>query len=126
MVNSQSDATSSPENCSTVAGCYSKSNQQNSWTTAQSAKLYNIQGWGDPYFSIDEAGNIVVTPLGSQNQPIALVEIVNSLTKEGIDLPVLIRFPDILADRLARLHQCMERANRSVRLPRSLSGSVSN
>ena len=92
-----------------MAVCNSKSNRD-SWTIAQSAKLYNIHGWGDPYFAIDETGNIIVTPLDSQKKPISLVEVIDSLTQQGINLPVLIRFPDILADRLARLHQCMERA----------------
>lgn len=109
MVNSQSDATS-PKNRDAVAEFSSGSNQQDSWTIAQSKKLYNIQGWGEPYFSIDKAGNVTVTPSGDRDKPINLVEVVDSLTQQGIDLPVLIRFPDILADRLARLHECMERA----------------
>lgn len=80
------------------------------WTVADSAKLYNIEGWGEPYFAIAPTGNVVVYPQGTPNNGIDLRELVESLKKRQIDLPLLIRFPDILADRIARLHQCMERA----------------
>ena len=45
-----------------------------------------------------------------QGQSVELLPIVKSLVERGVGLPLLIRFPDILADRLARLHQCMARA----------------
>ncbi|MEM6612304.1 MAG: arginine decarboxylase, partial [Cyanobacteria bacterium P01_C01_bin.72] len=72
--------------------------------------MYHIEGWGEPYFQINHQGNVTVSPLGVSGEPIELFKIVEDLTKQGVELPVLIRFPEILADRLARLHQCMEQA----------------
>ena len=81
-----------------------------SWTVADSAKLYNIAGWGEPYFAINQLGNVTVSPLGMQGKSVELLSVVESLIEGGVSLPLLIRFPDILADRLARLHQCMAKA----------------
>jgi arginine decarboxylase len=83
---------------------------ERNWTVADSAQLYNIEGWGEPYFGINQAGNVTVTPQGLQGEPIELVEIIKSLRPQGIGLPLLIRFPDILADRLARLQNAMDQA----------------
>ena len=80
------------------------------WTVADSARLYNIAGWGEPYFTINRSGNITVSPSGIQGKSVELLPIVESLVERGVGLPLLIRFPDILADRLARLHQCMAKA----------------
>jgi arginine decarboxylase len=81
-----------------------------SWTVADSAQLYNIEGWGEPYFGINQSGNVTVTPQGLQGEPIELVEIIKSLRAQEIGLPLLIRFPEILADRLARLQNAMDQA----------------
>ena len=80
------------------------------WTVEQSAKLYNVAGWGEPYFAINQQGNVIVTPQGVGRQPIELLDIITSVTEQGISLPLLIRFPEIMADRLARLYDSMERA----------------
>ncbi len=83
--------------------------KKNKWTIADSKKLYNIQGWGEPYFDINELGNISITPQ-KESLSIDLFELVNNFKKRDIHLPVLIRFSDILADRLQRLHQSMTEA----------------
>ena len=83
--------------------------KQTSWSVAASSKLYNIEGWGKPYFAIDEKGNVTVR-LGTPNKTVELLEIVRAAIERGINLPLLIRFPDLLADRLASLHQCMQHA----------------
>ena len=88
----------------------SSDNSRETWTIADSAKLYNIQGWGEPYFAIDRAGNVTVAPDGDSDNAVALTELVQSLKKREIDLPLLIRFPDIMGDRMARLEQCMKQA----------------
>ena len=82
----------------------------NSWTVADSARLYNVAGWGEPYFAINQLGNVTVSPSGSKGKSIELLPVVESLIERGVSLPLLIRFPNILADRLARLHQCMAQA----------------
>ena len=82
-----------------------------SWTIADSKALYGIEEWGAGYFSINTAGNITVTPQGdSRGIALDLYDLVESLKQRGIQLPLLIRFPDILADRLERLDHCLHRA----------------
>lgn len=80
------------------------------WTIEDSEQLYQIQGWGDPYFSINRAGHITVSPQGDRGTSLDLYEVVEALRKRNIGLPVLIRFPEILADRIERLYACFDRA----------------
>ena len=82
-----------------------------SWTIEDSEQLYGIEGWGEPYFSINAAGNVTVSPQGaSRGISLDLYELIESLKKRNIGLPLLIRFSDILADRMERLYACMNRA----------------
>lgn len=109
MVESQAESNShSFQNESAPVDYFSASDA--SWSIDDSTELYHIEGWGKPYFGINHQGNVTVFPLGVKGKPIELLKIVESLTQQGVELPVLMRFPEILADRLARLHQCMEQA----------------
>ncbi len=81
------------------------------WTIEDSENLYGINGWGEPYFSINAAGNVTVDPQNaSQGIPLDLYDLLQSLRQRNVELPLLIRFPDILADRLERLYACMNKA----------------
>ncbi|WP_008311216.1 biosynthetic arginine decarboxylase [Leptolyngbya sp. PCC 6406] len=80
------------------------------WTIEQSEELYRIQGWGDPYFSINAAGHVTVSPRGARGGSLDLYELVESLKQRNLGLPILIRFSDILEDRLERLNACFARA----------------
>lgn len=84
---------------------------KDSWTIEHSKQLYGIEGWGEPYFSINEAGNVTVSPQSpSPEFNIDLYELVQSLKKRNLGLPLLIRFSEILADRITRLVGCMNTA----------------
>ncbi|MGC9528691.1 MAG: biosynthetic arginine decarboxylase [Limnospira sp.] len=80
------------------------------WAIEDSEKLYRIQGWGEPYFAINAAGHITVSPKGDRGGSIDLYELVESLKKRNLGLPLLIRFPDILEDRIERLNACFSKA----------------
>ncbi|GBF79683.1 biosynthetic arginine decarboxylase [Aphanothece sacrum] len=80
------------------------------WNIEESEHLYRIQGWGDPYFSINAAGHITVSPEGDRGGSLDLYELVQALRQRNIGLPLLIRFSDILADRLARLNASFSKA----------------
>ena len=101
---------SNPQLQPSVIESASSANSTGSWTIYDSAKLYNIRGWGEPYFAIDRGGNVTVAPQGNPENAVALTELVQSLKQGEIDLPLLIRFPDIMGDRMARLEQCMQQA----------------
>ncbi len=84
---------------------------ESTWTIEDSESLYGIKGWGEPYFSINTAGNVTVAPQGaSKGIPLDLYELVESLKQRNVQLPLLIRFSDILADRMELLYACMNRA----------------
>ena len=80
------------------------------WTIEDSENLYGIQGWGDPYYSINAAGHVTVSPQGDRGGSLDLWALVESLRKRNLGLPILIRFSDILADRIERLNACFAKA----------------
>ena len=85
-------------------------NLQQSWTIEDSKKLYRIHEWGEPYFSINAAGHVTIAPQGERGKTLDLWELVESLGKRNLGLPLLIRFSDILEDRIERLHNCFDKA----------------
>ncbi len=86
-------------------------NQGNqAWTVADSSTLYGLDRWGEPYFSANARGHVLVQPRGDRGGSLDLVELVKELRGRDLNLPLLIRFDDILEDRLERLHGAFERA----------------
>jgi arginine decarboxylase len=69
------------------------------WRVEDSADLYNINGWGVNYFSVNEKGNVEVKPQ-RDSASVDLKELLDELTLSDVSTPVLIRFPDILDDRI--------------------------
>ncbi|MDP5337944.1 MAG: biosynthetic arginine decarboxylase [Nodularia sp. (in: cyanobacteria)] len=80
------------------------------WKIEDSEALYRIEGWGEPYFSINAAGHITVSPKGDRGGSLDLFELVNALKQRNLGLPMLIRFSDILEDRIERLNACFNKA----------------
>jgi arginine decarboxylase len=72
------------------------------WSIEDTTEIYNITGWGGAYFSINSKGNISVSPR-QNGQKIDLKEIVDELILRDVSMPVLLRFPDILDDRIETL-----------------------
>jgi arginine decarboxylase len=83
---------------------------QATWTIEDSEELYRINGWGEPYFSINAAGHVTVSPMGDRGGSLDLYELTNALKQRNLGLPLLIRFSDILEDRIERLNACFSRA----------------
>jgi arginine decarboxylase len=86
--------------------------QPREWSVKKSTKLYQIRGWGEPYFRINEAGHVEVRPDPTVDRAIDLYELTKQLAERGLDLPLLIRFPNILQDRIRLLNECFESAIR--------------
>ncbi len=79
------------------------------WRIEDSAELYNIPGWGLKYFSVNDKGHVQVTP--KENGPaIDLKEVMDTLQLRDVQAPVLLRFPDILDDRIRKISECFGRA----------------
>lgn len=81
------------------------------WRIEDSAELYNIQGWGVNYFSINSKGHVVVSPR-KNGVEIDLRELVDELSLRDVSAPMLIRFPDILDNRIEKMAKCFEVAAR--------------
>src|SRR5438477_3384754 len=73
------------------------------WTVKDSLELYNVGGWGKDFFSINDAGHVQVTPSGPGSARIDLRDLVEDLRSRGLNLPILIRFSDILRTRVEQL-----------------------
>jgi len=80
------------------------------WTLADAAELYEIDRWGKGYFSIGEQGHVKVHPSRDPNRSIDLKQLIDDLQRRGISLPTLVRFRDILADRLHELYEAFHGA----------------
>ncbi len=80
------------------------------WTVQDSEALYQVRDWGHPYFSVNEKGHVEVTPDPSSPNAINLYELTLDMRARGIELPLLVRFSDILAHRIRRIHEAFGRA----------------
>lgn len=79
------------------------------WRIEDSAELYNINGWGVDYFSINDKGNVIVTPKKGA-AGVELKELMDELMVRDVSNPVLLRFPDILDNRIETISQCFKNA----------------
>lgn len=79
------------------------------WRIEDSEELYNIKGWGVNYFGINDKGHVYVTPRKNSVQ-VDLKELVDDLATRHITAPVLLRFPDILDNRIEKTSDCFDKA----------------
>lgn len=79
------------------------------WRIEDSAELYNINGWGINYFSINDKGNVTVNPK-KNGVDIDLKELVEELQIRDVSSPMLIRFTDILDSRIEKMASCFKSA----------------
>ena len=80
------------------------------WSADLARKTYSIPHWSEGYFDVDAQGRIAVKPRGAQGPAIALAEVVDKAKANGAKLPLLVRFPDILGDRLRKLQAAFAQA----------------
>lgn len=81
------------------------------WNLQQARETYAIEHWGEAYFDISPEGHVVVHPTKSPvDGCIDLVSIVDTIHQEGLGLPILLRFTDILGDRVRLLRSAFDAA----------------
>ena len=76
------------------------------WTIDAARSLYNIEGWGAGYFDVSERGHVIVRP--DPDRPhltLDLKDLARDLEEQGVQLPVLLRFSDILRSRIETLSE---------------------
>lgn len=79
------------------------------WRIEDSSELYNINGWGLKYFSINDKGHVAVTPREGYAS-VDIKEVMDELQVRDVTSPVLLRFPDILDNRIEKISNCFSNA----------------
>ncbi|KAK8564333.1 hypothetical protein V6N12_036459 [Hibiscus sabdariffa] len=108
-----------PFSSSTNATAASEDSVSTQWTPSHSAALYRIDSWGAPYFAVNDSGNIAVRPHGANtlaHQEIDLLKVVKKVSDPksagglGLQFPLIVRFPDVLKNRLESLQSAFDSA----------------
>jgi arginine decarboxylase len=80
------------------------------WKIYDATETYGIRHWSKGYFSINKAGHVTVHPNKRPEQAIDLKELIDQLQARGIQLPILLRFTDILRHRVGEIHDAFRAA----------------
>ncbi len=80
------------------------------WGIDDSMALYRIEEWGGGFFRVNAGGNLEVSPRGPGGPTVDLRGLVGELTERGLAMPLLLRFPDIIACRVEALGAAFDRA----------------
>lgn len=90
------------------------------WTESRSEELYGIKNWGAEYFTISDKGEVNVNPY--KKTPVSLMDIVSGLKDRGFDMPVLLRFENLLDSRIAYLNKSFNTAIKTLEYKGSYRG----
>jgi arginine decarboxylase len=80
------------------------------WNKEKSEELYGIKNWGAGYFSISETGEVLVNPSKESSSAISIMDIVSSVRERGLDMPVLLRFENLLDSQISYLNNSFRKA----------------
>ena len=86
------------------------------WKIQDALETYGVRQWGKGYFGINELGHVTVHPNKKPEQAIDLKELIDQLQDRGIQLPILLRFTDILRHRVGEIHDAFQTAITRIRL----------
>jgi arginine decarboxylase len=80
------------------------------WDLESAIATYNVDGWGGGYFSINQNGNVIATPLQESGGNIDILEVVNEARSRGLGFPLVIRFQDLLRHRVQSVNRAFQSA----------------
>src|SRR3954454_16366706 len=80
------------------------------WKVADAMDTYRVRQWGKGYFGINKSGHVTVQPTKRADQSIDLKDLIDQLQTRGIQLPILLRFTDILRHRVGEIHSAFKAA----------------
>jgi len=86
------------------------SNAGEGWDVQQARNLYNVQRWGAGYFDISETGRVTAKPLQENGASVDITDVVEEAKARGLKFPVLIRFQDILRNRVESINTAFRNA----------------
>lgn len=79
------------------------------WSREDALNLYSMDTWGSGYFSVNDKGLVTMLPTGEGGPSIAIFDVIEDMQAQGISLPCIIRFQDILRDRVVKLNETFKR-----------------
>ncbi len=80
------------------------------WDIESAISTYNVDAWGNGYFSVNQAGNVIVKPLQDAGGSIDLLEVVQEARARGLGFPLVIRFQDLLRHRVETVNRSFQAA----------------
>ncbi|MBW2478329.1 MAG: arginine decarboxylase, partial [Deltaproteobacteria bacterium] len=80
------------------------------WSIRDSSRIYNMDNWGDGFFSINRKGNVCVHPSPHSKYSIDLRTLVDDLIKRKIKPPILLRFMNVLQGRIVAINRAFNHA----------------
>ena len=80
------------------------------WKIQDAVETYGIRHWSKGYFGINSRGHVTVHPTKAEKPSVDLKDLVDQLQARGIQLPILLRFTDILRHRVGEIHQAFQQA----------------
>jgi arginine decarboxylase len=83
---------------------------KNDWDLESAIATYNVEGWGDGYFTINNSGNVEAKPLKENGGSIDILEVVNEARERKLGFPLLIRFQDLVRHRVESVNRAFQGA----------------
>ena len=80
------------------------------WSIEDAKELYGVDRWGIRYFDINSKGDVTVAPLKEKGASIRILDVVQEAREQGLHFPMLIRFQDLLRDRVERINGAFNEA----------------
>ncbi|MGZ8831526.1 MAG: biosynthetic arginine decarboxylase, partial [Thermoanaerobaculia bacterium] len=84
--------------------------QRDGWSVEDASALYMIDRWGSGYFDVNGNGDLTVSPLREKGKAIPIIDAVHEAQLLNLGTPLLIRFQDLLRDRVETLNNAFNRA----------------
>jgi arginine decarboxylase len=74
------------------------------WDIPSAIALYNVDRWGNGYFTINRHGNVQVMPTQNENLAIDLMEVIQEARDQNLTFPLVIRFQELLRNRVETIN----------------------
>src|ERR1700751_413633 len=83
---------------------------KNGWDIESAIATYNVEGWGEGYYTVNSSGNVAARPLKNDGGSIDLLEVVNEARARNLSFPLLVRFQDLLRHRVESINRAFQSA----------------
>src|SRR5499425_1379258 len=96
--------------CADCVNALLRTTMKNEWDIESATATYNVEGWGEGYFAVNNSGNVEARPLKNDGGSIDLLEVVNEARARNLSFPLLVRFQDLLRHRVESINHAFQSA----------------